>query len=273
MRENGLHAAAYVAIADLHPMLADLLLEALADEGVAAYAAPAPSGHRGPAMDRVLPHGPADRLWVDRLEMVRARALLRQRLPVLRAELERTSTEATGGSSGRPEHGPSDVLVDDATWEGIVASFQTTDPRQPRSWPSAEDVDPDDTDAGNRAGDPDTPTVTLITEGAQSAAEGWADLPDAGQPGRPGRSSAPRDPVDHFVPPPPPPLPEADRTTRIAWACVIGGPVLFLIALLLGWQLSSWAQLAGVAALVGGFVTLVTRMRDRDDEPDDGAIV
>jgi hypothetical protein len=100
----------------------------------------------------------------------------------------------------------------------------------------------------------------------------WSDLLEVRQPGMGGTSS---DPFDHYVPPPPPPLPTADRTARIAWAGVIGGPVLFLIALVLGWELSGWVQLAGVAALVGGFITLVTRLPDRHDEDDTdhGAVV
>ena len=73
----------------------------------------------------------------------------------------------------------------------------------------------------------------------------------------------------------PPPLPVADQATRLAWAGVIGGPVLFILALLLDWELASWAQLAGVTGLVVGFVTLVARMRDEtpDDDPDNGAVV
>ena len=69
------------------------------------------------------------------------------------------------------------------------------------------------------------------------------------------------------------PCRSADQTTRLAWAGVIGGPLLFILALLLDWELASWAQLAGVTGLVVGFVTLVARMRDADDHPDDGAVV
>ena len=274
MRKNGLHAAAYIAVADLHPMLADLMLDALADEGVAAYAAPAPhGGHRGPSMDRVLPNGPTDRLWVDRLETVRARALLRERLPALRADLERATAEPSGGPAARPEPDPPDVLVDDATWEGIVASFQTTaDPDAPRSWPSVEDVEDEERDA--TSGDEPASRDAAAGSATDQDADGWADLLDSPQPGLTRRTRPASDSADHFVPPPPPPLPVADRTTRLAWAGVIGGPLLFFLALLLGWQLSSLTQLAGVAALVGGFITLVTRMHDRDDdEPDDGAVV
>ena len=37
VRGNGLRAAAYIGVADLHPQVADVMLAALADEGVAAY--------------------------------------------------------------------------------------------------------------------------------------------------------------------------------------------------------------------------------------------
>jgi hypothetical protein len=57
---------------------------------------------------------------------------------------------------------------------------------------------------------------------------------------------------------------------------VIGGPLLFQLATLLGWQLEDWVGLVGVVGFVGGFVTLVARMKDRppnDTGPDDGAVV
>ncbi|MER7518130.1 hypothetical protein [Streptomyces sp. NPDC126499] len=73
----------------------------------------------------------------------------------------------------------------------------------------------------------------------------------------------------HFVPPEPPPLPEADTTTKFAWLGVVGGPVLMLIAVLLRWDMTWWLTTLCVGGFLGGFVTLVARMK-HDDEDDDG---
>ncbi|MGW7547812.1 hypothetical protein ACWGKQ_42915 [Streptomyces sp. NPDC054770] len=80
----------------------------------------------------------------------------------------------------------------------------------------------------------------------------------------------------HFVPPEPPPLPEADATAKFAWLGVVGGPVLLLLAVLLGWDMTWWLATLGIGGFLGGFVTLVTRMKTDDDEDGDpgrGAVV
>ncbi|MEU2114349.1 hypothetical protein ABZ567_01550 [Streptomyces sp. NPDC016459] len=74
---------------------------------------------------------------------------------------------------------------------------------------------------------------------------------------------------DHFVPPEPPPLPDADATTRFAWLAVIGGPVLMLLAVLLRWDMTWWLTTLCVGGFLGGFATLVGRMK-HDDDDDDG---
>ncbi|MFF0476212.1 hypothetical protein [Streptomyces sp. NPDC004284] len=73
----------------------------------------------------------------------------------------------------------------------------------------------------------------------------------------------------HFVPPEPPPLPEADTTTKFAWLAVVGGPVLMLVAVLLQWDMTWWLTTICVGGFLGGFATLVARMK-HDDEDDDG---
>ncbi|MFJ4341428.1 hypothetical protein [Streptomyces sp. NPDC088915] len=73
----------------------------------------------------------------------------------------------------------------------------------------------------------------------------------------------------HFVPPEPPPLPEADATARFAWLGVIGGPVLLLVAVLLQWDMTWWLTTLCVGGFLGGFATLVARMK-HDDDDDDG---
>ncbi|MET7574503.1 hypothetical protein ABZT04_39400 [Streptomyces sp. NPDC005492] len=80
----------------------------------------------------------------------------------------------------------------------------------------------------------------------------------------------------HFVPPEPPPLPAADTTAKFAWLGVIGGPILLLLAVLLGWDMTWWLTTIGVGGFLGGFGTLVMRMRTDEDEGDDpgrGAVV
>ena len=84
------------------------------------------------------------------------------------------------------------------------------------------------------------------------------------------------DPDEHFEPPPPPPLPRVDTVGRFAWAGAIGGPLLLVLAALLGIPLAGWVGLLALAAFMAGFVTLVARMKDRppnDSGPDDGAVV
>ncbi|MEV7086618.1 hypothetical protein AB0O07_12070 [Streptomyces sp. NPDC093085] len=80
----------------------------------------------------------------------------------------------------------------------------------------------------------------------------------------------------HFIPPEPPPLPESDVTSRFAWLAVIGGPVLMLLAVILGWDMTWWLTTVCVGGFLGGFATLVARMDPDDDESDDpgrGAVV
>nr|WP_202528925.1 hypothetical protein [Streptomyces sp. SID5770] len=82
----------------------------------------------------------------------------------------------------------------------------------------------------------------------------------------------------HFVPPEPPPLPEADAAAKFAWLGVIGGPVLLLLAVLLQWDMTWWLTTLCVGGFLGGFATLVARMKHDDDEdgfddPGRGAVV
>jgi hypothetical protein len=85
------------------------------------------------------------------------------------------------------------------------------------------------------------------------------------------------DPLDlldeGYEPPHPPPLPRpADAIGRFSWAAVLGGPALVLLVTVLGWD--RWMANLGVALTVGGFVSLVWRMKDRDDDDgNDGAVV
>ena len=145
-----------------------------------------------------------------------------------------------------------DAAESDLAFARIVALFDQApaDDPVPR-WPVSEDVDDTDARADEEPAAP-TPPAT----------------PPSGDV-----SYAERD--DHFVPPPPPPIPRPDTLGRFAWAAAAGGPLLLILAALTGIGLPTWAGALGVAAFVGGFVTLVARMQDRrpDSDPDDGAVV
>jgi hypothetical protein len=81
----------------------------------------------------------------------------------------------------------------------------------------------------------------------------------------------------HFVPPEPPPLPKGDTTAKFAWLAVLGGPALMLIMVIFRQPMTWWSTLIGVGGFLGGFATLIARMRPGGDEDDDlpggGAVV
>lgn len=75
-----------------------------------------------------------------------------------------------------------------------------------------------------------------------------------------------------YIPPEPPPLPRpADTGARLSWAAVVIGPVMALGANVLNWD--DWLVGAGLALTVGGFVALIARRKDPEDDGSDGAVV
>jgi hypothetical protein len=81
---------------------------------------------------------------------------------------------------------------------------------------------------------------------------------------------------EHYVPPPPPPLPRLSPVTKGAWVALFGGPGYLLTATMAGWTIPSWLGFGAVAAFITGFIVLVLHVgddRDRDSDPDDGAVV
>nr|WP_258021771.1 hypothetical protein [Streptomyces anatolicus] len=185
-------------------------------------------------------------------------------------------------------------LDEDAAWQAIVAGYgeEPADPPGAKPFKSVEDLALLESETNG-------PT------GAAPSQDGPAkDAPDAkSNPGRgadkplgssvsfapgvggPRDYTAPEPTEDdfdaddegHFVPPEPPPLPEADVTAKFAWLAVLGGPLLILLAVLLGWQMTWWLTTLGIGGFLGGFATLVTRMHsgdeDEDDDPGRGAVV
>jgi len=75
-----------------------------------------------------------------------------------------------------------------------------------------------------------------------------------------------------YEPPAPPPIPRPeDAVGRFSWAALLGGPVVVIVANVLGWD--RWLAGLGVVLTIGGFVSLVARMKDREDDGDNGAVV
>jgi hypothetical protein len=156
-----------------------------------------------------------------------------------------------------------DRSTEDAEWESLVQQFSQPsapghdggDDPVPR-WPASEDVD-----------DKYEPLIDVPT-GLTVEDTPAADDEEA----QPKRKD---DPHDHFVPPEPPRGPRLDWITRLAWLGLLGGPLLLIAAAVLDFGTGRITTLA-VAGFIGGFLTLVLRMKDRlppGDGGDDGAVV
>lgn len=248
-RDNGLPATSYVRLRDVETHVVEGLLERLRDEDVAAYVAPAP-GKRGPYGDTVLPDSPTDSVYVDT-----------DRLDHARQVAERYLSE----------------VADELAWAGIIAGFDSPASDVVPRWPASEDLGPSDpADAGAEGTGGGGLQPGRVVRPADPPAIGFGELRDAVSPppaSMPWHPTQPDD--DHFEPPTPPPLPMPDTIGRFAWAAVLGGPLFLIIATLLHLDVSGWPGLFALFAFVGGFVTLVARMKDRppDDLGDDGAVV
>jgi hypothetical protein len=239
-RDNGLHAPAYVRVIDVETHLVDGLLERLRDEQVAAYVAPA-AGHRGPYGETVLPRTPSDSVYVDSGLVERARSVIERYLSDVQEEL---------------------------AWASIIAGYDEPSADQVPRWPVSEDLPAapeDDLGAGpGRVVRPAAPTI------------GFEELRDvANSPTGPVPPPPAEDPEEHFEPPTPPPVPVPDTVGRFAWAAAVGGPLFLLLGTLLGVDISGWPGFLAFGAFVGGFLTLVARMKDRPGSggDDDGAVV
>ncbi|SDT05398.1 hypothetical protein [Actinopolymorpha singaporensis] len=293
MRDNGLRAPSYVAIADLDPEVADTMLAILAGAQVAAYADPCPPVAE-PCREIRLPPTPCDRLYVDEEAQDRAKTLLGEQLTKI-GEGENASTcgpdpssgdppadgpvtdaAPSGGGAGDGDHrsdGPRMATFDeDQLWAEIVAGYDRVPEDAVPRWPAIEDVEPAGPDGTadrdrRRAGrdEPDRAESDKARDDAPPEEPGPADR-------RP-QASGSHPAEERFVPPPPPPLPRLDPVTKAAWAALLGGPALLLLTVLVGGYLPSWSAAFGVLAFIGGFLTLVVRMKGGPPDDDDGAIV
>ncbi|MEU1790860.1 hypothetical protein ABZ553_34285 [Streptomyces sparsogenes] len=200
-----------------------------------------------------------------------------------------------------PNENEAGARDDDAAFAEIVAAYgkESREPDGSVPWPEAEDLpdgqddrhDRHDGDGQDDRDDRDEEDAERRSErdGAGPAAVAGTDRPVGSfivyAPGVGPRDWEPAEPSDddfdetdegHFVPPEPPPLPESDTTARFAWLGVLGGPLLLLGVVLFQVELTWWITTLGVGGFLGGFTTLVLRMKDDDEEDDDpgrGAVV
>ena len=176
---------------------------------------------------------------------------------------------------------------DDSPWPGATGTT-TSDDAPAGSAPGAPPTDR----PGRRAAGPAHLTRPV---GAVSAALCAPCAPCAPAPPVPAAPPAPAafpsraggsapaggpaaDPLEeeHFVPPPPPPIPRLSGTTGWAVLSLVGGAAVLIVPAMAGHAVSAGIGFLAVLAVLGGFVTLVARMRDApptDSGPDDGAVV
>ncbi|MFF4919090.1 hypothetical protein ACFY4B_00725 [Kitasatospora sp. NPDC001261] len=202
--------------------------------------------------------------------------------------------DVAGGSAGNTAEGASGEAAErrprrapersqaeqDAIFAALVAQFDDPVDLNNPNWPEVENLRAqNELKGGHKEGGP----------GGRGDQDDLSDLapqprPRSGRPVMPAGGAGPRDfelaeetDEGHFVPPEPPPLPPADVTAKFAWLAVLGGPALLLVDAVVWREISGWPAWVGITAFLGGFVTLVARMKDRDEDepedPDHGAVV
>jgi hypothetical protein len=180
--------------------------------------------------------------------------------------------------SDREDREPDEQKVpfdEDAAWRAIVAGYgdEPPDPPGARPFKPVEDLALPEPEKDAESGADKAPARPLGSSVSFAPGVGPRDH----SPPEPSEDDFDEDDEGHFVPPEPPPLPTADTTAKFAWLGVVGGPVLLLLAVLLGWDMTWWLTTLGIGGFLGGFATLVARMRPGGDEDDDlpggGAVV
>ncbi|MDK1475555.1 hypothetical protein QNO07_19390 [Streptomyces sp. 549] len=150
-----------------------------------------------------------------------------------------------------------DTLERDDARDGDAQDAQTAQTAQTEDGQNGQDGDAQD--------GPDGPRRSLTVYAAGTGPRDWKPAP-------------PSEEDDHFVPPDPPPPPRGDTVTRFAWLAVLGGPALLFGTVLFQLDMTWWITTLGIGGFLGGFGTLVARMRDgREDDgfddPGRGAVV
>jgi hypothetical protein len=286
-RDNGLDASEYAAAADVDPRVGEHLLDVLALAQIAAYLQPSADLHPV-TRTTTLPDRPTDRLWVDRRHLAEAREVINRidvGTGVVPPEAPEPDVPQDADTPARRRR--RDDLDIDAAWRQILESWESPavepGPATRRAAPPAED-------AREPAEAPEDPEAPEAREPRDADEEPPAPPgPPAEERRRTVREPEPivgldvpfdryevvRDPDDEgFVPPTPPPVPRVSRYTALAVALIVVGVALFFRPSLLPVG-ESVALVLGMAGILGGFGTLVWRLRDglTDDDPDDGAVV
>jgi hypothetical protein len=254
-RSNGLSASAYSVLLEIEESLGDRSLQALAQRQIAAYVLPTP----GPGgTTRLLLH-------VDSQRRVPAGIVLAGLTPAPAGELPAES-ESTPDTPGDPSAASSDDppatagLFDDAAFAEIVAGFH----REPseRTWPSAEDLPPEPQEpAAKPAGDPYAgldrrrPSISITPRAKADRAE-RDDLDD-----------------DRYIPEPLPKLAPPPPIVRWAFAGLFLGLALLLVPTLFALGHRTSLDIAGVLCVLGATGVLLSRLHERSDDDDDGAVV
>ncbi|MFJ2580548.1 hypothetical protein [Kitasatospora aureofaciens] len=187
--------------------------------------------------------------------------------------------DAAAPAEPRPRRAPERSQAEqDEIFAALVAQFDDPVDLNNPNWPEIENLRA----RGELKGG--------FKDGAdQHSPDELADLapqprPRAGGPVLPAGGAGPRDfelaeetDEGHYIPPEPPPLPAADVTAKFAWLAVLGGPALLLFDAVVWREIAGWPAWVGFTAFLAGFVTLVVRMKDRDEDdpedPDHGAVV
>ena len=154
-----------------------------------------------------------------------------------------------------PSDDPDRGLDVDARFAEIVAGWEPS-PTDPVDEPR-EAAPPDEP-----APPPEPPTAERLRGLFQPT---WND---------PLESEASWEDEGHFVPPPPPPLPRVEPHRRVAWAGLLGTPLVALLLIGAGIRLTGWMAFLLAAAFIGGFGYLVATMRSGPPDEwsgDDGA--
>ena len=153
------------------------------------------------------------------------------------------------------------VTSEDEVFDQLVAMFHTSSPAE-APWPATEEL-------GTTSRTPTWTTRRSIT-----ARQAQPPVPEA----------APEEPAipehvehyldEHFVPEPPPPLPKLHGVTILAWSLIGLGILAIIFHTAIPADFAQGSNYLAAGAIIGGFFTLVYRMRDNSHDDDgDGAVV
>ena len=126
--------------------------------------------------------------------------------------------------------------------------------------------------ADSEATDAEFARIVAAWEAEHGPAAAVTERPRDDPPPPPAEPDVLDRPDEHYEPPAPPPLPAPSPHTLYAVLLIAAGAVCIIApgAVRLG---ADVGILIGVLAVVGGVALLVSRMRDRPDDGDDGAVV